>query len=902
MNRATPLLRSVLLASLTLGSIPLGALTLGCGDPDASSSETGGGGASTGTGTGAGNTGTGTGTGAGGASFDHDGTKCIPATGPGAAGTGQWVDGPHTASVTIEGKEGCERTYTLSTTAPLRDDQPGNPRTFGEEPGQPVVRTGNDMFDALYALAIEETREASVDSIVDGAFNGGQPVSCPPGGCFETGRLWKYVWTRDTSYSVALGLASVDPTRARNSMEFKLSERRSGGDLQIVQDTGTGGSYPISTDRVVWAMGAWELLKYLGGAERDAFLDLAYEAIANTAEHDRAVVFDEEDGLYTGEQSFLDWREQTYPAWTASDTVQIGMSKSLSTNIAHAVLLDVASKLAAEKGDGAASAKYGAWASDLRGSIDAKFYLPDRKQYSTFSTTFLDPAPVHRYDLLGSAFAVLHDVAGADRASGVVSGYPTLPKGAPVAWPQQKDTAIYHNRAVWPFATAFWLRAARKVGNARAADNALLSLMRGAAMNLSNMENFEMVSGATWVDEGPTSGPVVCSQRQLWSVAGYLSMVHDVVFGLELSQKAIRFSPYVTGSVRDSLFAGADEIAWSGLSYRGKRVSVVVHLPPAGGGKGAYSIQGRWLNGAPIGEEEVSADTLPDVSVFDVVLIDSGAEPGEIRAVGEDAVADYKNLFGPKDPAVTNVALENGRLRVSFDAGGESAAEIAFDVYRDGALVAEGLPGSTTSWLDEGSEGHATKSHCYTVESRFAGSGNASQHARPFCYWGPGYDRIKTFGAASFQAQGGSLAFEYGKQHYQGWGDPGHTLTVSGVQPSFTGEHLIQLTAGNGAGPVNTGITCGVKMVEVKSGGQTVTARPIAMPHLGAWSEWRDSSFVRVFLDASKTYDIVIRYDDRAVNMSAFQHFALYGGPGGKDGAFHRVNIAELKLLTLDIQ
>lgn len=888
------------MTSLTIGSLSLGAIALGCGDPgDAESGGAGGAGASTGTG--AGTTGTGGTTGS--TSLTYDGTTCIPAKGTGAAGTGEWVDGPHKATVTIEAGDSCERTYTLATTAPLRDGMPENPRTFSEKPGQPVVRTGNDLFDALYALAIEETRQASVDSIVDGAFNGGQPVACPPGGCFETGRLWKYVWTRDTSYSVALGLASVDPTRARNSMEFKLSERRGGGDLQIVQDTGSGGSYPVSTDRVVWAMGAWELLKYLDGDERSAFLDRAYEAIKNTAEHDRAVVYDEVDGLYTGEQSFLDWREQTYPAWTATDTVQIGMSKSLGTNIAHAVLLDVASKLAEEKADAPAAAKYAGWAASLRKAIHDGFYLADEGRYSTFSTTFLDPAPARRYDLLGSAFAVLHDIADPAQAKGVVASYPTLPKGPPVIWPQQKDTPIYHNRSLWPFVTAFWLRAARRADNARAADSALWSLVNGAALNLSNMENFEMVSGSTWVEEGATSGPVVCSQRQLWSVAGYLSMVHDVVFGAELSQKGLRFSPFVTAAVRNALFAGSDDIAWSGLSYRGKRVSVVIHLPPAGGtGQGAYPVVERRLNGAVLGAEEVPSSALPDVSVFEITLGPEAGAAGEIAAVSEAAIADYRNLFAPKNPDITDVALENDRLRVSFDAGGESAAEITFNVYRDGELVASDLPGGTTSWLDMGSSQHATRSYCYTVESRFTVSGNTSQRARPFCYWGPGYNRILTIGAASFQAQGGNLTFNHGKQHYEAWGDPGHTLTVQGVTPSFTGEHLIQLTAGNGGGPVSTGITCGVKMVEVKTGGQTVALRPIAMPHAGDWSEWRGSSFVRVFLDKTKTYDIVLRHDDRAVNMSAFQHFALYGGLGGKDGAFHRVNVAEIKLLAVEIQ
>ena len=95
-------------------------------------------------------------------------------------------------------------------------------------------------------------------------------------------------------------------------------------------------------------MGAWELLKWLDGDERAAFRDQALEAIVNTAERDRLVAWDPEDGLYRGEQSFLDWREQTYPQWTANDTAQIGMSKALGTNIGHLAMLEVASKLAVD--------------------------------------------------------------------------------------------------------------------------------------------------------------------------------------------------------------------------------------------------------------------------------------------------------------------------------------------------------------------------------------------------------------------------------------------------------------------------------------------------------------------------------------------------------------------------
>ncbi|MCV5216322.1 hypothetical protein OFC53_34370, partial [Escherichia coli] len=77
---------------------------------------------------------------------------------------------------------------------------------------------------------------------------------------FETGAKWHYVWTRDLAYAADLSLALMNPTRVQNGLNFKLSAFRDTTDQQydgeqIVQDTGTGGSWPISTDRTTWALG-----------------------------------------------------------------------------------------------------------------------------------------------------------------------------------------------------------------------------------------------------------------------------------------------------------------------------------------------------------------------------------------------------------------------------------------------------------------------------------------------------------------------------------------------------------------------------------------------------------------------------------------------------------------------
>ncbi|HSN99982.1 MAG TPA: hypothetical protein VLS89_16935, partial [Candidatus Nanopelagicales bacterium] len=113
---------------------------------------------SSGPGTGGGGGGVGGGGGAGGGTGGGATGECLPASGPGTEGSEIWQDAPHEAVVEVQGAESCARTYVLSTTGPLRDNQPANPRTIAEQPGQPVVRTGHAMFDALYAMAVEETR------------------------------------------------------------------------------------------------------------------------------------------------------------------------------------------------------------------------------------------------------------------------------------------------------------------------------------------------------------------------------------------------------------------------------------------------------------------------------------------------------------------------------------------------------------------------------------------------------------------------------------------------------------------------------------------------------------------------------------------------------------------------
>jgi hypothetical protein len=428
------------------------------------------------------------------------------------------------------------------------------------------VHTASALFDGLFAMAQDDLRQDSVTAISDDAFDHGQSMPCA---CFETGVKWHYVWTRDLSYSVDLGLWRFDPARAKASLLFKLSDVRfssapaasdSTEKLYPMQDTGSGGSWPISTDRIVWFLGARHLL------DDRVFADQVYRALTDTLAQDRQYVFDDARGLYRGETSFLDWREQTYPGWTANNVVFIAQSFALSTNVLHYQALQLAIQMAEQRKDPKA-ADYRAQADALKAAINAHFWRTDRGMYMSYIGG--DGAPMEAYDLLGMSLAITSGVADAERARESLTNYPTYAAGSPVIWPERADQPIYHNRAIWPFVSAYALRAARAVNDPERIAHELRSLMRGAALSGSNMENFELTTQSVHVDDGKLSGPVVDSPRQLWSVAGYLDMVTEGVFGLTDDGQIEAKLPV---SLAPMLFGNSDRIS---LQLPDRRVTLI---------------------------------------------------------------------------------------------------------------------------------------------------------------------------------------------------------------------------------------------------------------------------------------------------------------------------------------
>jgi hypothetical protein len=792
------------------------------------------------------------------------------------------------------------RTYAHSTTMQLRDPGPQHV-TYSESDELPQVRSGNLAFDALFALAGAEMKQDSVSQIRDGNYNGNAAIACE---CFETGEKWHYVWTRDLSYAATLGLALLDPERVKNSLEFKLSGWRPGvgkapqvagsdDGLQIVQDTGSGGSWPVSTDRITWAFAAEKVLQALPPEQRKPFAERALKALSNTIENDRLAAFDTVTGLYNGEESFLDWRDQTYAAWIPNDLASMATSKALSTNVGHFKALGLAAQLAHEQGDEPRAQRYRAWARELKAAINQRLWLEDEGMYSSLTAAHFDGAPMHKFDWLGQALAIVTGVADGARAQRILASYPHGPMGAPVIWPQQQGMPVYHNRAMWPFVTAYGLRAAALAGNVSVADAAYASLMRGAALNLSNMENLEWLSGQPLLldEQHPNLiGPVINSKRQLWSVGAYLGMVIEDVFGVGITDAGISLRPFVTARLRRETFAGTDHIVLKNLRLHGKRVDVTLRLPPAAQGEGYFAVDRILLNGKAAAQL-LKWDQLAGENTIDITL--GKLVPGQqgIHRVGADPYVESSKVFGPREPAIAALTVEGGRARLAIDAGG-NGGDTVYNVYRDGKLVAARVPAGV--WTDRVPGAAA----CFAVEAQFADSGNRSHHSAPRCVdEGTAIPVTDKRVVSNAPLAGPNVRFA--EPHLEAWGKPTYTFTVSGVRVAQEGDYAIQVRYHNGVNQVNLGISGGVKWLAVKDqAGHIVAQGVVQLPH--ARIEKANTATVYSTPLAARlkpgSYNLLM---SDFYNMSYLQSNSTFSAAGGVDGPSNQFDIYGVRLVRV---
>lgn len=439
--------------------------------------------------------------------------------------------------LTASGLQQAGLTAELEGTEVLRITREGGATRTVSIPAPPAgctgMRSSIPLLTAMYNLAIHELR-----------------ANMHEGGLMLAGANWSTVWTRDIAYAAALGAVIAEPA----AVQASLKSRVQGG--IIMQDTGTGGGWPISTDRVVWALGARNLYNITGDRE---WLSFCTEVLTATLEQDAALFSARGTTLYPGETSFIDWREQSYPQWMSM--ADIGDSYALGTNTLHYIAHVITAKLLREQGNDAEAETYATRAATLGKAIQDAFWSRAHMHYSMYRTA--DGCMSERVDSLATALTVLCGLAG-EHSARALNAIPRSPWGTPVFSPYKSDTpSCYHNRAVWPFQEAYVLLAHAEMQDTAGAAFSMASILRAAMAFGTNKENFR-------ADTGEAEGTLLNSDRQLWSVSGMLGLFYLALFGIRFEGKNLVFSPCVPKS-----FAGSHWL--TKLRIRGMELNVHIN-------------------------------------------------------------------------------------------------------------------------------------------------------------------------------------------------------------------------------------------------------------------------------------------------------------------------------------
>ncbi|NOX88218.1 MAG: glycogen debranching protein [Calditrichaeota bacterium] len=650
----------------------------------------------------------------------------------------------------------------------------------------PQYESGFVLTDALYKLSLEEML---LDIREDGAFMAGQK--------------WPGVWTRDISYSILLSLAAINPEASVKSLKAKVKNDR------IIQDTGTGGSWPVSTDRMTWALAAWEVYKTTG--DRD-WLKYAYTVIKNSAMDDLKTAYNRKLGLFYGESSFLDWREQTYPLWMNPRDIYVSMN--LGTNAVHYQTYRILSEMAGLLGED--NRQFIAVADQVRKSVNKHLWMEEQGYYGQFlyGRNYMSLSP--RSETLGEALTVLFGISNPKQSASVIENMPVVAFGPTCIYPQIPDIPPYHNNAIWPFVVSFWTWASATTGNEKAVEHGLASVYRQAGLFLNNQEN--MVSHT-----GDFMGTEINSQRQLWSVAGNLATVYRVMFGMNFLKDGIEFRPFVPKAYQSKKRL---------KNFRYRKATFNITLSGYGNKIAQITLDGRLLD-KPVIPADLSGE-----HEIDIQLANNDLEPGTINLVGES--------FSPATPVLNT---DNNKLNWKAVAGAEK-----YGVYKNGEMIAYVNALGFDVNKDETAE--------YQVCAIDA-DGVSSFLSEPIEVINPAEVRIIEI--EDFTAQF--------MNRYKGYSGKGYLKSDKEQNIVFKltlnvpkeGDYKIDLRYANGEGPINTNNKCAIRSLYVDN--ERIGAMVFPQRGNEVWDDWGYSNAQKVHLSEGK-HVLELRFDPSDENMN----------------------------------
>lgn len=669
----------------------------------------------------------------------------------------------------------------------------------------PRLQTDNLLHTAIYNLALDEMVNA-----------------VEPDTTLRTGKEWAGVWTRDVSYSIILSMAALQPEASMISLMKKVNPEG-----QIIQDTGSGGAWPVSTDRMVWTLAAWEIYKVTGDK---SWLEKVFPIVERSIAKDDATIYSEK-GLVKGETSFIDWREQSYPKWM--QTVDISQSEAMGTNVMYAAALKAASEMASVLGKKALSAEYLKKSEALAEAIEKTFALPDKGYWGMYTYGAFNKLVNPRAESLGLALSILYDIASPERQRMISESTPQTPFGTPVFYPQISDMPSYHNNALWPWVASYWGLAQAKAGNEQGVMEAIGSVFRPAALFTTNKENLNLDNGDYYTE--------LNSSNMLWCLAGNLALTDKILFGLYYEKDGLRVAPFVPKA-----FEGTRTLA--NYPYRDGRLDVTVE------GYGD-SVAELWLDGKKIDADKVIAAKKIDKGTHTLrVVMDNEPIPGM-------ALNRQPNLKAPLTP-ITRISLDPSyNMTLEWD---------PIEYIGEYIVLLDG---------EEYLHTHSTTIPIHKVGSYqvigVSADGVQSFASKPLqTIPAPDYKpsslaKLPVSAEVSYLPAGEITGFtENGFAETDKSSGP---LDIE-IDIPLDGEYLLEYFYANGNGPVNTENKCAIRTLLVD--GQKVGTIVMPTRGVGNWSDWGLTNAVAAKMKKGK-HTITLQYLPENSNMNLDTNHAL---------------------------
>ena len=660
----------------------------------------------------------------------------------------------------------------------------------------PRLTTGNKLLQAVYTMGLDEM----VNNV-------------EPDSTLRTGKEWAGVWTRDVSYSIILSMAAMQPEASKISLMRKVNS-----DGQIIQDTGSGGAWPISTDRMIWAVAAYELYKVTG--DRD-WLQYLYDVVKASLEKDEKTVVSP-DGLIMGETSFIDWREQSYPKWM--QTADIYQSEAFNTNVVHAAAMNVMAKAAKALGKKNEAAHWQQRYSDLVSKIMDTFWMKDKGHFGMYryGRDFLVLNP--RSETLGQSLAILYGLTDPFIASEITQNAPVSKWGAPIFYPQIADMPSYHNNALWPFVASYWTLANAKAQNEEGVLQGFSSIVRPAALFATNKENLTLDNGDITTE--------LNSSNMLWSLSGNIALVQRLLFGINYEENGIRFTPFVPQ-------AFADTRTLTGLRYR----NAVLNITVEGYGD---KIAEFYLNGKKRDDAFVPANAKGPQDVR-IIMANNTFRKMEVNVTDNNTAPLTPIARWAYTPQAPFTVLEWNPIEYIA----------SYDIIRDGKVIDNvrtttydaSIPGEymVVGVADDGTRGFASEplSNRPVAEIQM-----------------PGEVAFMTSSEVSYSPERPIEGMKGGFVELDQTSAP---VEFEFVAPE-DGTYTVVFRYANGNGPVNTENKAAVRTLGVD--GKAVAT--IVMPQRGVanWNDWGMSNHSKVYLTKGRhVFSVFMRPEDRNMNL-----------------------------------